>query len=114
MILISFKTSCQFNQKELTFFFLQGRGGKGAIYTFATGNGGMFQDSCAYNGYVNSIYTIAITGLNEDGSNPTYAEDCAGIMAAAYSRDTAKGLGKIVSKTLNYELCLGFFVFSQE
>lgn len=60
----------------------------------------MFQDSCAYNGYVNSIYTIAITGLNEDGSNPTYSEDCAGIMAAAYSRDTARGLGKIVSHSI--------------
>ena len=78
--------------------FNQGRGRLGAIYTFAAGNGGLFSDSCAYNGYVNSIYTIAINGLNEDGSTPTYAEDCPGIMATAYSRDTLKGLGKVVSK----------------
>ena len=56
------------------FNLLQGRGGRGAIYTFAAGNGGFNQDSCAYNGYVNSIYTIAINGVDKDGSNPTYAE----------------------------------------
>jgi len=71
----------------------------GAIHVFAAGNGGVFQDSCAYNGYVNIIYTIAITGLNKDGSNPTYAEDCPGIMATTSSRDTWKGYGKVVSET---------------
>jgi len=81
---------------------LQGRGGRGAIYTFAAGNGGFTQDSCAYNGYVNSIYTIAINGVNQDGSNPTYAEECPAIMASAYSRDTLRGLGKVVSKTCNF------------
>ncbi|CAH3023033.1 unnamed protein product [Porites evermanni] len=75
----------------------QGRRGKGAIYTFATGNGGLIGDSCAYNGYVNSIFTIAISGVNQDNSRPSYAEDCAGIMASAYSRDTAKGVGKVIS-----------------
>nr|XP_058961346.1 neuroendocrine convertase 1-like [Pocillopora verrucosa] len=67
-----------------------GRGGLGAIYTFAAGNGGLEGDSCAYNGYVNSIYTIAITGVNHDGSLPTYAEECPGIMATAYSLDSYK------------------------
>ncbi|CAH3150856.1 unnamed protein product [Pocillopora meandrina] len=67
-----------------------GRGGLGAIYTFAAGNGGLGGDSCAYNGYVNSIYTIAITGVNHDGSLPTYAEECPGIMATAYSWDSYK------------------------
>lgn len=82
-------------------FFFQGRGGLGAIYVFAAGNGGLFGDSCAYNGYVNNIYTIAITGLNKDGSRPTYAEDCPGIMASAYSRDPLRGYGEVVSKTVS-------------
>ena len=81
-----------------TLFQIQGRGGLGAIYTFAAGNGGITGDSCAYNGYVNSIYTIAINGVNKDGTNPTYAEECPGVMAAAYSRDSFKGLGKVVSE----------------
>ncbi|XP_073250740.1 furin-like isoform X1 [Porites lutea] len=75
----------------------KGRKGKGAIYTFATGNGGILGDSCAYNGYVNSIFTIAISGVNPDNSRPSYAEECAGIMASAYSRDTAKGVGRVIT-----------------
>lgn len=74
-----------------------GRRKLGAIYTFAAGNGGFFQDNCAYNGYVNSIYTIAINGLNKDDSNPTYAEECPGIMATTYSRDTLKGYGDVIT-----------------
>ena len=55
---------------------------------FAAGNGGIIvKDSCAFNGYVNNIYTITITGINRDGSIPAYGERCAGIMAVTYSRD---------------------------
>ena len=36
---------------------------------------------------MNSIYTIAITGVNKDGSVPRYGERCPGIMAVTYSRE---------------------------
>ncbi|KAJ7336055.1 hypothetical protein OS493_013430 [Desmophyllum pertusum] len=66
----------------------KGRRGLGSIYVFAAGNGGIIvEDSCAFNGYVNSIYTIAITGINSDGSIPDYGERCTGIMAVTYSRN---------------------------
>ena len=52
----------------------------------------MTGDSCAYNGYVNSIYTIAINGVNKDGSRPSYAEECPGIMATTYSSDMGGGI----------------------
>ena len=66
----------------------QGRNGRGSIFVFAAGNGGLIvKDSCEFNGYVNSIHTIAITGINSDGSIPIYGENCAGIMAVTYSRD---------------------------
>ena len=100
------KSHCA-TEVDYALFVFQGRRGKGAIYTFATGNGGLFGDSCAYNGYVNSIFTIAISGVNQDNSRPSYAEDCAGIMASAYSRDRRKGVGKVVSevvKSLGYGL----------
>lgn len=77
--------------------FWQGRGGLGAIYTFAAGNGGLTGDSCSYNGYVSSIYTIAINGVNSDGSKPSYAEECPGILATAYSSDLLNRIGKVVS-----------------
>ncbi|CAH3150841.1 unnamed protein product [Pocillopora meandrina] len=74
----------------------KGRDGLGAIYTFAVGNGGE-RDSCAYNGYVNSIYTIAINGVNKNGAKPTYAEECAGILATTYSRETGNQSASIVT-----------------
>lgn len=64
---------------------------------FAAGNGGILvKDSCAFNGYVNSIYTIAITGINKDGSIPSYGERCAGIMAVTYSKDVFGDDSKVV------------------
>lgn len=71
---------------------------RASIFVFAAGNGGFLaKDSCAYNGYVNSIYTIAITGLNRAGSVPSYGERCPGIMAAAYSRNTFGERNPLVS-----------------
>ncbi|RMX55348.1 hypothetical protein pdam_00021239 [Pocillopora damicornis] len=70
----------------------EGRDKQGAIYTFAAGNGGTVGDGCAYDGYVNSIYTIAINGVNKDGSRPSYAEECPAIMATAYSSDKGEGI----------------------
>lgn len=82
----------------------QGRGGLGAIYTFAAGNGGINGDSCAYNGYVNSIYTIAINGVDKDGSKPRYAEQCPGVMATTYSRDSSRGFGAVVSNIVHLKM----------
>ncbi|XP_022786340.1 neuroendocrine convertase 2-like [Stylophora pistillata] len=74
----------------------KGRDGLGAIYTFAVGNGGN-SDSCAYNGYVNSIYTITINSVNKDGTKPEYAEECAGILATTYSKESGDQSGSIVT-----------------
>ena len=71
---------------------------------FAAGNGGILaKDSCAYNGYVNSIYTIAISSVNRDGSVPYYGERCPGIMAVAYSRDSFGDKNPVVSQDVNLE-----------
>ena len=79
----------------------------GAIYTFATGNGGA-GDSCAYSGYVNSIYTIAISGVNLNNSRPSYAEECCGIMVSAYSGDVVSN--HFTRKGCCY-VCLSVFFF---
>lgn len=76
----------RFTQRVLQDGVEKGRRGLGSIYVFAAGNGGMIaRDSCSFDGYVNSIYTIAITGVNSDGSVPGYGEPCAGIMAVTFS-----------------------------
>ena len=68
---------------------------------FAVGNGGFASDCCSFNGLVNSIYTIAITGVNNDGSVPRYGERCPGIMAVTYSREIFSLIDdvKVVSST---------------
>jgi len=63
----------------------QGRGGRGSIYVWASGNGGTFRDNCNCDGYVNSIYTLAVGSASERGHFPWYGERCASTMAAAYS-----------------------------
>ncbi len=65
---------------------LQGRKGFGSIFVFAAGNGGRAGDSCAFNGLVNSIYTIAISGVKKDGSLPHWGEHCPGVLAVTYSK----------------------------
>lgn len=81
----------------MCFHYVQGRKGRGSIYVFAAGNGGYVGDSCAFNGLLNSIYTIAITGVNKDGSLPQYGEHCPGILAVTYSKEMFSFADKLVS-----------------
>ncbi|XP_052087874.1 furin-like protease kpc-1 [Mytilus californianus] len=59
-----------------------GRNGKGAIYIWAAGNGNT-ADNCNADGYVNSIYTVAISSAMI-GQNAWYSEVCASALAVAY------------------------------
>ncbi|CAC5375125.1 FURIN [Mytilus coruscus] len=59
-----------------------GRNGKGAIYMWSAGNG-QSSDNCNGDGYVNSIYTIAISSAMI-GYNAWYSEVCAPALAVAY------------------------------
>lgn len=68
----------------------QGRKGKGAIYTWAAGNGGEEDDNCGADGYVNSIYTIAVSAATHDGKIPIYGEPCSAIMVAALSSNGSR------------------------
>ncbi|GLB34763.1 putative kex protein [Lyophyllum shimeji] len=62
-----------------------GRGGKGSIFVFASGNGGGHEDQCNYDGYTNSIYSVTVSALDYTGQHPYYSEACAANMIAAYS-----------------------------
>lgn len=63
----------------------EGRNGKGAIYVWASGNGGRYGDNCDCDGYTGSIYTISISSASEHQLSPWYAEKCASTMATTYS-----------------------------
>ena len=60
---------------------------------WAAGNGGIYYDSCAADGYVNSIYTIAIGSADQNGRQADYDEDCSAKMAItfSYNSDTFPG-----------------------
>ncbi|CCD25707.1 kexin KEX2 NDAI_0F03890 [Naumovozyma dairenensis CBS 421] len=72
-----------------------GRDKKGAIYVFASGNGGAFGDNCNYDGYTNSIYSITIGALDHKGLHPPYSESCSAVMAVTYS----SGSGEYIHST---------------
>ncbi|XP_053406398.1 proprotein convertase subtilisin/kexin type 6-like isoform X2 [Mercenaria mercenaria] len=60
-----------------------GRGGKGVIYTFSSGNGGALYD-CNLDIFNSNIYTIAVNSVAYNGSPADYAESCTAIMTSAY------------------------------
>ncbi|ORY43661.1 subtilisin-like protein [Rhizoclosmatium globosum] len=72
-----------------------GRGGLGSIFVFAGGNGGYNGDSCAFDGYINSIYTISVGSLDRSDNQPKYGEDCPAKMISIPS-----GSGDQCSRTL--------------
>jgi hypothetical protein len=61
----------------------------GSIYVFSCGNGAHVDDSCAFDGYVNSIYTIPVASITKDGKVTGFSERCSAIMTAVYSSDMA-------------------------
>uniref|UniRef100_A0A6A7FR57 Neuroendocrine convertase 1-like n=1 Tax=Hirondellea gigas TaxID=1518452 RepID=A0A6A7FR57_9CRUS len=63
----------------------EGRGGKGTLFVWASGNGGLTNDNCNCDGYASSIYTISINSASQSNKFPWYGERCASTMASAYS-----------------------------
>ncbi|KAL3072708.1 hypothetical protein niasHS_017682 [Heterodera schachtii] len=62
-----------------------GRGGRGNIFVWASGNGGSRQDSCSADGYTTSIYTLSISSATYDNHRPWYLEECPSTIATTYS-----------------------------
>lgn len=75
-------------QEALVQGVTKGRRGKGVIYVWASGNGGVSGDNCNCDGYVSSIYTLSIGAATQHGRFPWYGERCASIIAVAYSSGT--------------------------
>lgn len=62
----------------------KGRGGKGVVYVWASGNGGIMGDNCNLDGYTSSIYTLSVSALTDDGTSTFYEEPCASTLGAVY------------------------------
>ena len=86
---------------------LQGRSHKGNIYVWAAGNGGKNYDSCAADGFVNSIYTIAVGSVDQNGYQAYYDENCSAKMAVTFSYNSKSG-DQVYTTTLNDKCTKGF------
>lgn len=66
-----------------------GRGGLGAVFVWAAGNGRAHQDRCDYDGYASSRFTIAVAAIMSDGKYAPYSEPCAALLVSAPSSGKA-------------------------
>ncbi|KAM4883970.1 proprotein convertase subtilisin/kexin type 4 [Sylvia borin] len=80
---------------------IQGRGGLGSIFIWASGNGGINYDNCNCDGYTNSIYTVSVGSVLGDGQRPRYSERCPAILTTTYSSRTTSEV-QIVTTDLHH------------
>lgn len=66
-----------------------GRGGLGTIFVWAGGNGKAANDNSNYDGYANSIYTIAVGAVTNTGAQSYYSEPGANLVVCAPSNGGA-------------------------
>lgn len=64
-----------------------GRNGLGSVYVWAGGNGRNSMDNSNYDGFANSIYTIAVGAADDYGDVSWYSEPGANILVVAPSSD---------------------------
>jgi subtilisin-like proprotein convertase family protein len=68
-----------------------GRNGKGTILVWAGGNGGgPEQDNSNYDGFANSIYTIAVAAMSDQGKRADYSEPGANLIVTAPSSSVGR------------------------
>ncbi|XP_074510981.1 furin-like protease kpc-1 [Sebastes fasciatus] len=87
----------------------KGRGGKGSIFVWAAGNGGMQRDHCGADGYVNSIYNIAIGAVSQTGKPAYFGEPCPGVMAVTLTGAGVGGSLPLVTVTTIGDGCVTHF-----
>lgn len=66
------------------------------MYVWAGGNGGGADDDCAADGYVNNVFTLAISSTSEEGDSPSYNEHCPALIATAFSSSSGFSNRRIV------------------
>ena len=71
-------------QAAITTGITTGRGGKGAVYTWAAGNGAGGHDRSDYDGQANFFGVLAIGALNSQGQKSSYSEEGANLLVMAY------------------------------
>jgi hypothetical protein len=93
-------------QKAVVEGINNGRGGKGSIFVFASGNGAGSGDQCNFDGYTNSIFSVTVSAIDYKGLHPRYSEPCAANMIVAYSSGSGKHIVGILGAHYIYLLTM--------
>jgi len=83
----------------------QGRGGKGTIFVFASGNEFQSGDDINFSGWSNSRYTIAVGAVGKDGFHADYSTQGAGLMVSAPG-GSQEDVGHLMTAGLGTETCV--------
>lgn len=71
---------------------LNGRGGLGAIYVWAAGNGGLDGENSNYDGYNSLPWTLSVGAIGDDNRVASYSEPGANLLVVAPSRGQGVGI----------------------
>ncbi|KAL4641401.1 neuroendocrine convertase 2 [Arapaima gigas] len=82
----------------------KGRGGKGSIFVWASGDGGSYDD-CNCDGYASSMWTISINSAINDGRTALYDESCSSTLASTFSNGRKRNPEAGVATTDLYGNC---------
>jgi kexin len=82
----------------------KGRGGKGSVFVFASGNGGAVDDQCNFDGYTNSLMSITVGAIDRKGLHPFYSEACSANMVVTYSSGSGDNIVSSASAFLPLSL----------
>ncbi|XP_072167350.1 proprotein convertase subtilisin/kexin type 5-like [Diadema setosum] len=85
----------------------KGRGGKGSIFVWASGNGGLDDDDCNADGYAADIRTLVVSSTTDHQNKPFYSEHCSATLASTFSSGNSEQ--KKVSTTDLNNGCINSF-----
>lgn len=71
---------------------VNGRDGKGTIFVWAAGNGGLYDDRVDYDPYASSRYTCAIGAIGDQDIRASYNEVGSSMLAVAHSSGNVRGI----------------------
>ena len=90
--------------------YSQGRDGKGNIFVWATGNGGLTDDDCNCDGYTTSIYTISIGCIGDHGTSAYYTEKCSSTLAVTFNGASHREGRENPMVSMNFETYIAFLI----
>ncbi|CEF65590.1 Prohormone convertase 1 [Strongyloides ratti] len=64
---------------------MYGRKKKGSIFIFASGNGGIKNDSCTMDGLASHVFTFPVSAVGPSFQRPSYSEKCSTALISTFS-----------------------------